>query len=435
MNTDRFKDFDADVRELVLAFETGGKGASRFFDADQVEVIADYYLEVGDVEGMEAAIRLGEQLYPANTDIRLRRAHLYSIQGYLPQALRLLKELEQSEPNNTDVCYSLGTLFSAMGKSRESIAYFLKAATDGYDLGMIYGNIGDEYSKLHNTAQAVRYYRKAVAHNPEEERSLYRLSSIWDGQGRHTQSEQFFSHHVEEHPYSKVGWFCLGDIYLFSLSLYEKAVDAYEYALAIDKTYYSAYLHLSYAYSQLNDLPKAVRALHDSLDYTDDRPFVLYSIGSVYQEVGNYHTASIYYHDAIKEDPSRDIIWCSLGQCSEQLGYLDEAAGYYNRAISLEPEYDGNWLCLADLYISRQRFAEAAALLDSVRAEASMSFEFDTRLAFCYFMQGRRNRLFTLLREIAPTYGAHILSILKTFPEMSHDTELVSFITQLSGQK
>lgn len=49
MNPDRFKDFDADVRHLVLAFETGGKGAPRFFDADQVEVIADYYLEVGDV--------------------------------------------------------------------------------------------------------------------------------------------------------------------------------------------------------------------------------------------------------------------------------------------------------------------------------------------------------------------------------------------------
>ena len=431
MNPDRFKDFDADVRHLVLAFETGGKGASHFFDADQVEVIADYYLEVGDVEGMEAAVRLGEQLYPANTAIRLRRAHLFGIQGRRSQALRLLKELERSEPDNTDICYSLATLLSAMGRGRESIAYYLKAAADGYDLGMIYGNIGDEYSKLHNTAQAVRYYRKAVAHNPDEERSLYHLSAIWDSQGRHTQSEQYFSHHVEEHPYSKVGWFCLGDVYLFSLSLYEKAVDAYEYALAIDKTYHIAYLHLSYAYSRLGDLSKAVRALRDSLDYTDDRPFVLYSIGCLYQDAGNYHTASIYFHDAVKEDPSRDTIWCSLGQCSEQMGYLDEAAAYYNRAISLEPEYDGNWLCLADLYISRQRYADAATLLEDARTEVATSIDLDTRLVYCYYMQGRRNRLFSLLREIAPVYGTHILSILKTFPEMAHDTEIVSFITQL----
>lgn len=430
MNTDRFKDFEPDVRRLVLAFEKGGEEGRLWLDVEDLLVVADYYLEVHDEEGLEAAIRLGEQLYPDNTDIRLRRTHLYGIQGYLSQALRLLKELEKSEPNNTDVCYSLGTLFSAMGKGKESIDYFLKAAADGYDLGMIYGNIGDEYDKLRNTVQAVHYYRKAIAHNPDEERSLYHLSGIWVSQGRYTQSERFFSHHVEEHPYSKVGWYCLGDTYL-ELDLPEKAVDAFEYALAIDKTYYNAYIHLFYAYNNMGNQTEAIRVLHESLDYADDRSFVLYSIGCVYLETGNYHTASVYFRDAIKEDPAHYGAWRDLGYCSEQMGYLDEAAGYYNRAISLNPDDDYSWLCLADLYINQQRFTEASSLLESARTEAYQGFDFDSRLAFCYFMQGRRNRLFALLREDAQPYGMQLPTLLQSFPEMAQDSDVVSFISQL----
>ena len=59
MNSDRFKDFDSDVRQLVLAFEDDSKGSRQFFDVDELEVIADYYLEMHDVEGLEAAVRLG----------------------------------------------------------------------------------------------------------------------------------------------------------------------------------------------------------------------------------------------------------------------------------------------------------------------------------------------------------------------------------------
>ena len=60
MTTDRFKNFDPEVRQLVLAFED--ENGRHFFDVEELEVIADYYLEMQDVEGLEAAVRLGEQL-------------------------------------------------------------------------------------------------------------------------------------------------------------------------------------------------------------------------------------------------------------------------------------------------------------------------------------------------------------------------------------
>lgn len=431
MNLDRFKNFEQDVRELVLAFEKQKEGHAAYFDVDQLEIIADYYLEVYDVEGLESAVKLGEQLFPSSSEIRLRRAHLLSIQGQYPKAMEILQDLEHSEPENTDVCYALGALYSLTDQANKSIDYYRKAAKDGYQLDMIYGNIADEYYKLGKPEEAIAYYRKSIQKNPDESRSLYNLACTWDEQGHNEEAVGFFTQLVADHPFAKNAWYCLGCVYCW-LSLFEKAADAYEYAIAIDKTFVQAYLGLSECYGHLGNIALAVQALRDTLDYTQDRPMVLYQIGRLYLQQGNYHTASTYFHDALKEDPAYSIAWNDLGRCSERLGYTDEAAGYYRRAIDLEPDSDEHWICLADLYISTQRFPEACALLESSRADAVDRFSFDSRLLYCYYKMGRRNRLLSLLQEDGATFGPLYHTLFVMFPELTQDPEIVNVINAIS---
>ncbi len=431
MNLDRFKNYEQDVRELVLSFEKLKDGHAAYFDVDQLEIIADYYLEVYDVEGLESAVKLGEQLFPTSSEIRLRRAHLLSIQGQYTKAMSILKELERAEPENTDVCYALGALYSLTDKAEKSIEYYQKAAKDGYQLDMVYGNIADEYYKLGKTAESIDYYRRSIQKNPDESRSLYNLACTWDEQGRNEESVEYFSHLVEEHPFAKSAWYCLGCVYSW-VSLFEKAADAYEYAIAIDKTYVQAYLGLSECHSHLGNTALAIQALRDSLEYTQDRPYVLYHIGRIYLQGGNYHTASTYFHDALKEDPAYSVAWNDLGRCSEHLGYPDEAAGYYRRAIDLDPDADEHWLCLADLYLNSERYPEACALLESSRTDAVDRFSFDSRLLYCYYKLGRRNRLFSLLQEDSATFGPIYHTLFVMFPEFSQDPEIVNVIQSIS---
>ncbi len=431
MNLDRFKNYEQDVRELVLSFERLKDGHAAYFDVDQLEVIADYYLEVYDIEGLESAVRLGEQLFPSSSEIRLRRAHLLSIQGQYPKALAILQELERAEPENTDVCYALGALYSLLDKAEKSIEYYRKAARDGYQLDMVYGNIADEYYKLGKSAESIDYYRKSIQKNPDEGRSLYNLACTWDELGRNEESVDFFSQQVQDHPFSKNAWYCLGCVYSW-IGLFEKAIDAYEYCIAIDKTCEQAYLGLSECHSHLGNTTLAIQALRDSLEFTQDRPYVLFHIGCIYLQRGNYHTASTYFHDAIKEDPAYSDAWNYLGRCSEYFGYPEDAAGYYRRAIDLDPECDEYWLCLADLYLSSERYPEACALMESSRADATDRFSFDARLLYCYYKLGRRNRLFSLLQTDAPRFGALYHSLFVMYPELEQDPEIVSVIQSIS---
>lgn len=431
MNSDRFKNYEQHVRELVLRFERQ-RGDACYFDVDQLEIIADYYLEVNDVDGLEAAVLCGERLFPSNTSIRLRRAHLLSVQGQYPQALMILEELERTESDNTDVAYALGAIHSMLGHPERAISYFLHAASDGYQLDMIYGNVADEYFKLGQIDDAVKYYKKSIRLNPEEERSLYNLLCTFNEQGLNLESQQFFSQLVEEHPYSKWGWYCLGLVCRW-LSLYEQSVDAFEYAIAIDSAWVDAYTNLSESYRLLGNHSRAIQALHDALPHATDRPYILYLMGHLYFEKRNYHTASTYYHDAIKEDPSYAAAWNELGHCSELLGYVDEAAGYFRRAIDLDPDLDENWLSLADLFISSLRFAEACSLLESSRMEALERFNFDSRLIYCYFRLGRRGRLFDLLQADASAYGVYYNNLFAIYPDLSSDPEIVNSISIFSS--
>jgi Tfp pilus assembly protein PilF len=148
----------------------------------------------------------------------------------------------------------------------------------------------------------------------------------------------------------------------------------------------------------------------------------------LYLDAGNYHTASTYLHDALNEDPSYALAWNNLGLCSESLGYDEEAAGYYRRAIDLDPDTDSHWLCLADLYLRTQRFAQAAALLEESRIDAEDPFPFVTRLCYCYFKMGKRERLLDLLLSEKHRFPSLGQTLLTQYPDMRNDIDLVTLL-------
>ena len=303
MNLDRFKDFEPDVRNLVLSFENPTDG-HRFFDVDQLEIIADYYLEVADIEGLEAAVTFGERLYPANDEIRLRRAHLWSVTGQYNQALKLLQELEKKSPRNTDICYAIGAIYSMTEQPRKAIDYYLRAAADGYELGLIYSNVADEYYKLRLLDLSVNYYRKAIKADPNDDHSLYNLACTWDEMEQLDTAVDYYKQHVSDHPFSKWGWYCLGCVYSWH-TLYEQAADAFEYAIAIDP---------------------------------NDAEGLLSKANSLYN-LENFETALSYFQKYSEKMPDDEFGFLHQGTCLINLARYDEAIAVLEKAEELaDPE-------------------------------------------------------------------------------------------------
>lgn len=462
MELDRFKNCDKDTRDAVLNFEKlNRKGGVQYIDMDQLEVVLDFYLETNDVDSVQQALKYGEKIFPNANELKLRRAHMYSIQGNPQGALTLLKEILRSEPGNTDAQYAMGLVYGMLDQPQKAIQYYQLASADGVELGLIYGNIGDEYYKMERYDKAMVYYKKSIAENPDEERSMYNLSCIYEDEGRNSEAESFFRLQTRDHPYSFCAWIAYGRACM-NLELWQQAIEAYEYAIVVDKANVQAYFCLCDAYRRAGNHGKAVSVLHECLDYAEDKSWVYYSMGMIYMESGNNSSAIPYFRKTVREDPYFGDAWQVLGQCyadendlytavemSERalsvnpqsasymlqlawlqdcLGDTEKADSLYQCALHLDEVSDECWIRYADFLMRHDRFDEAVEVLDKGVIDATDQIEFNIRLVTCYFKTGRRNLLFNAVRACTADPQFHPQDLFAFCPDIASDYEVVSML-------
>lgn len=448
---DRFKNFDDEVRELVLDFEnTVLRGENQFFDVDEMEIIIDYYFEVNDPKPLDRAVQYAEQLYPNSTSVRLRRAHLMIARGQYRKALAVLNRMREEEPENTDVAYSLGVANGAVGESKKAIEYFKEAATDGWMLGRIYANMAEEYYKLKDYNSTLEYYRKAMESDSCDDFTIYNYYDVCFETGRVEEAVDYLKKYVNEHPYNKEAWYCLGCAYR-DLTLYEKAVDAYEFAVAIDKGYVDAYVAMSQTQDFMGHTSEAVSTMIRVLEFTDDRARVYRTIGSLYAREANYDTAVAYFRKAIEENPTDAEAYADMAVCSIEMGDSTTALSHVEKALHVmelnppEDFPDGNpdVLCSAGMvYDAVDDFEKASEYFERMIctgyytepqcqlytqflfnhkvyevmeqfAEESLdvyphSSFYSTYLAAAYFYMNRYNRARKMLPDVSPAMLAEI---------------------------
>ena len=336
MKKDRFNNFDDEVRTLVLDFEnTVLKGKMQFFDVDEMELIIDYYFEVNDEKPLQRAVEYAEELYPDSTAIRLRRAHLMIAREEFDKALKVLNRMREEEPDNTDVAYSLGVASGAAGQSEKAIAYYKEAARDGWMLGRVYANMAEEYYKLHDYDSALNFYRKAMETDSCDDVTLYNFYDVSYEAGRLEQASDYLGKYVKNNPYSKEGWYSLGCTYR-DLLLYEKAVDAFEYAIAIDKTFVDAYIALSQTFDSMGRTSDAVTTMLHVLDVSDEHDKIYRTIGSLYAREANYVAAMAYYKKALDANPADVEAMSALALCYLETGDTPTALSMVKRAVHLD---------------------------------------------------------------------------------------------------
>lgn len=459
---DRFKNYDQEVQELVLAFEEMVQTrTNHYFDEDQLLIIADYYLDSFDESGLKNMVIYGENNYPQSVEVRLRRAHLLTMKEKFEEARQLLHELEREDPSNTNVMYALGAVYSALDNPRKSINYYQKASVDGYQLDLVYANIADEYVRLGMEREAIGYYLRSIKINPKDERALYNLCNAYRGVHRETQGIGFFQQFVEDHPYSKSAWFCLGLLYQ-DQSLWEKAFDAYEFATTIDNKFLEAYTNKADCCFQLHDIRKAISVLREALDYVEEKTSVYALIAQYYLLQENYDTAILYLKEAIKLDPSEGPLHMAMASCYAQLNEYYLAMDYMKRAFEESPDEplllldaariyahfddkenaikhyeeglklfvfdDACWLEYADYLMEHNYYEEAIDVLNRGLLSAYEPLDFNLRLASCYFQTNRRNQLFNALRACQQSDENAFILLLEACPEMMNDLEVMNIL-------
>ena len=102
---------DAEEQALIERFEHMLlENAMGFFDVDEFDQIATYYLETGDFSKALQAIEYGAHQHPYSPSFVVKRAQYAVATERLEEAEELLAHAESLDPNNADVHATRGLL-------------------------------------------------------------------------------------------------------------------------------------------------------------------------------------------------------------------------------------------------------------------------------------------------------------------------------------
>jgi tetratricopeptide (TPR) repeat protein len=239
----------------------------------------------------------------------VKEAHLYALTGHEEKALEILSDAEAVSPYDIDLHLIRGNIYNSMERYEEAVKCFQHALklSDGQK-DDIYLSLAIAHQNMADYSKAVDYYYKSLDENPENEIAMEELLVSLEFSGRMEEGVGYFGKMIDNQPYHYTAWFFLGNLYN-RLSLFEKALKAFDYSILIKEDFAPAHLDMAHTLSLLERYDEAITRYKMAFEYCQPDAFIYYNIGECYEQLEIYDEARNYYKKAAKLHPQMAQAW------------------------------------------------------------------------------------------------------------------------------
>jgi tetratricopeptide (TPR) repeat protein len=384
-----------ELKELLQLFENLKSGkANSFLEEESFERLIDYFDEK---EQLSLALEASEYAigqYPYSAPLLLKKADLLIALRRYKEALFILEQAELLDGKDTNL-YILKTDVYLALDMQEKAAVVLEAAIDDFDgeekIDLLF-ELADVYDDYENFEKVFDCLKMILEQEPNNEEALYKICFWTDFTGRNEESIRLHQNIIEEYPFNELAWFNLAASYQ-GLKLYEKAIDAYHYAVAIDDKFDYAWRNMGDAFLRLRKYKEAIEVLEKVLELSRPEDVIYEAIGHCYDKMGNFAQARFNYKKAAhlnnRDSQLNYKIACTymnesnwnsavknleialrmhqmqpeynlaLGQCFMELGKLDDAITYFGNVVRVRPKNVNGWVELLKCLYKAALFTEA----------------------------------------------------------------------------
>lgn len=395
MITDPYQNDKESIKELLKHYDNlrNGRGAM-FLEEESFEKIIDWFDDQEELSKALEASEISIEYFPFSSALLIRKADLLLASRKYHEALDILQKAELLDATDvnlyilkTDAYLALDMQEKAVAILEEAIARF--EGDEKTELLFELADVYDDYEEFDKVFDCLLLILQA---EPTNEEALYKICFWTDFTGRNEESIRLHLRIIDEYPYSELAWFNLGAAYQ-GLKLYEKAIDAYQYAIAIDEKFDYAYRNIGDAYIRLRKYKEAIEALDKVLELAKPEEVIYEAIGHCYDRLHNYAQARFHYRKASHLNPDDSKLlykvactyyneeqWQSaikqldaalkihrlqheynllMGECKLQTGVLKEAIQYFSTAVRVRPKNVSGWEALIRCLYKSGYYAEA----------------------------------------------------------------------------
>lgn len=368
-----------ELKELLQQFDNLKAGNPHdFIDEDSFEKIINYFDEKEKFQLALEAAEFAIQQYPYSAGLLLKKADLLICQRQYKEALAVLDTASLYD-NRDILLYVLRTdAYLALDQQQKAATLLENAIVDfeGDEKIELLFELADVYDDYEEFEKVFDCLKMVLELDPNNEEALYKICFWTDYTGRNEEGIRLHQNIIENFPFNELAWFNLGAAYQ-GLKLYEKAIDAYLYAVAIDEKMDYAWRNMGDAYIRLRKYKDAVEVLEKVLELARPEDVIFEAIGHCYDKMGNYAQARQHYRKAshLRNDDSQlyykiactymnESVWDSaiknleaalrihrqqpeynlaMGQCYLQLNKLQDAINYFVNVVNVRPKNISGW--------------------------------------------------------------------------------------------
>jgi tetratricopeptide (TPR) repeat protein len=194
--------------------------------------------------------------------------------------------------------------------------------------------------------------------DPNQEEALYKICFWTDYTGRSEDSIRLHKEILEENPFNELAWFNLGTAYQ-GIKLYEKAIDAYQYAVSINQKFDYAYRNMGDAYIRLKKYKEAIESLEKVLEFAMPESLLYEAIGHCYERLGKFAQARLSFKKAAHINPDDVQISLQIARTYMFEQRWDKAIPFLEATLKQYPMQPDANLALARCFRATARYEEA----------------------------------------------------------------------------
>jgi len=297
---------------------------------------------------------------------------------------------------------------------------------------------------------------------------LYKICFWTDFTGRNEESIRLHESIINDQPYSALAWFNLAAAYQ-GLKLYEKAIDAYQYAIVIDEKFDYAFRNMGDAFLRLRKYKEAIEALEKVLELSRPEDVIYEAIGHCYHRMKNYAQARFHYKKAVHLNPDDSRLYqkiastymqeghwemaikqmehalrihkhineyyIQLGECYMQIGQYVEAAGYFGMVVTNKPKQIAGWEYLIRSLMANDQLDAALEQTELAYMSTQGKTVFIYYRSAILFKMGKSNEGLLQLEMALSKSAKWLNKFVKFYPEVVQDAKVMTLLGQYKKSK
>lgn len=356
--------------DLLQRYELVKNGeATGVMQEEEFERVIEYHFQNSNEEQALLACEIARTYYPFSSAVLLLKAEILTQAQKYGQALKVLDEMEQYDQNNLDAVLLRSDILLGQFKYDQAAALLELRSEEfeGKDKIEILLELSDVYDECEEFDAVFDTLKRVISIDKRNEEALQKICFWAEFTDRMEESVALHTQLTEEDPYNTLAWFNLGAAYQ-GLKLYEKAIDAYEFCVAIDEKFEFAYRNMADAYMRLKWYEKAIEVLEQHLEIAKAEDVIFEAMGFCWEKKKNFSKARYYYRQASQLSPQDDSIFYKIGETYSREKQWEKAVKAYSVALHLNKDNASYCMAIGNCLMEMDVKSEAlVCYLNAVR--------------------------------------------------------------------